>query len=127
MTRADNTQHLRDAAHRRAQDTRVRTEAALAVMRAAGEPITPTSLARTAGVARSWIYTQPDLVAALRTAVPDRASRQWGVRASEESWQHRLTLAHNRIRELTAENTQLRRQLAVTHGELRAARTISSR
>lgn len=126
MTRADNTHHLRAAAHRRAQDARARANAALATMRDAGQPITPTSLARAAGVARSWVYTQPDLIAALRAAAPD-PSRGLGrprSRASEDSWQHRLTLAHARIRELTAENAQLRAQLAVTHGELRAARTI---
>lgn len=126
MTRADNTHHLREAAQRRAADTQARTVAALAAMRAASQPITPTSLARTAGVARSWIYSQPDLMTTIRTTAPSPAPRQASVRASEESWQHRLPLAHERIRELTAENTQLRRQLAVTHGELRAARTVRS-
>ncbi|MGW6130812.1 hypothetical protein ACWFNE_12375 [Cellulomonas sp. NPDC055163] len=62
----------------------------------------------------------------IRAAAPSPAPRQAAAWASEESWQHRVTLAHARIRELSAENTHLRRQLAVTHGELRAARTVRS-
>lgn len=124
MTRADNTHHLREAAHRRAADAKTRTDAALRAMRTAGEPITPTSLARAAGVARSWIYSQPELMTTIRAAAPGPVPQRASVRASEESWQHRLALAHARIRELTAENALLRRQLAVTHGELRAARTV---
>ncbi|HET9255357.1 MAG TPA: hypothetical protein VFO16_09170 [Pseudonocardiaceae bacterium] len=47
--------------------------------------------------------------------------RQPGSRASEDSLRRRLELAHQRISQLRAENQQLRQDLAIAHGHLRAA------
>lgn len=125
MPPADNTHHLRAATRRRAENARTRAAAALLAMRSAGEPVMPTGLARAAGVARSWVYSQPELLAAIRSAAVPPPSPA-GVRATDESWQRRLALAHDRIRELAEENTRLRRQLAVAHGQLRSARTVGA-
>jgi hypothetical protein len=43
------------------------------------------------------------------------------------SWRQRLELAHTRIKELTHDNTQLRKQLAHAHGQLRAKRATPSK
>ena len=43
-------------------------------------------------------------------------------RGSDASLRQRLTLAHERIRELDDENHQLRNQIALLHGQLRANR-----
>ena len=59
--RADNSHHVVDAARRRARATRRSAVAALRRMNEAGMPITFDSLAREAGVSRSWLYNQPDL------------------------------------------------------------------
>lgn len=73
-----------------------------------GAPVTVAGLARAAGVARSWIYTQPDLLARITTERPDTAPAATDrTGASDESWQRRLELAHQRIKQLS-EDRQLR-------------------
>lgn len=118
--RADNSSHLRDAAAQRSRRTRERAEHAIAAAQANTRPITVAELARSAGVTRSWIYTQPDLIAQIATLnssaglnPPPRTA------ASEQSWKNRVDLAHRRITELTEQNVQLRHQLALAHGRLR--------
>ena len=65
MMRADNSHHVIDAARRRSQTTRRRAVAALRRMDNTGLPVTVDALAREAGVSRSWLYSQPDLRAAI--------------------------------------------------------------
>lgn len=127
--RADNTAHLRSAAHRRSALAHDRAEAAFTDLQARNQPITVAGFARAAGVARSWIYTQPDLLERIHRS-HDLASKRprpsIPTAASEASWQRRLELAHTRIAELTAENKQLRHQLALAHGQLRSERVSPS-
>jgi hypothetical protein len=125
--RADNSRHVIAAAHRRATATRKRAISALRRMDKAGLPITFDAVAREAAVSRSWLYNQPDLraeVERLRTRrnlsppgrpVPDRQ------RASDASLLRRLESAAERIRQLEADNQQLRAALALALGERRAA------
>ncbi len=120
--RADNAHYLRAAAQRRARETRTRAGEALRAIQTSGQSPTVSLLARTAGVTCSWIYTQPDLLTAITNsagATPQRAAPT--TTASEKSWQQRLELAHARIAELTRQDQDLRHQLALTHGQLRAA------
>jgi Family of unknown function (DUF6262) len=127
---ADNTAQLRDAAQRRHEQTRARTLHALNALQEQNTEITVSGLARAAGVARSWIYTQPDLVEAIKAIGNDRptaARPARGTESSEASWRQRLELAHDRIKELTNDNAQLRKQLARVHGQLRAQRTTPSK
>ena len=78
-------------------------------------------MARSAGVARSWIYTQPDLLDRINAQPSStRATGNPRTIASEESWQRRIELAHQRIKELTEENHQLGTQLTIAHGQRRA-------
>ena len=96
-----------------------------------GTHITVTAPAKAAGVARSWVYTQPDLMDRI-AATPQRPARPVPTRKTDESWQRRRELAHQRIKDLTGENNQLRCQLALAHGQSRAeqiasVRTLSSR
>ena len=128
--RADNTAQLRDAAQRRHEQTRARTLHALNSLQEQNAEITVSGLARAAGVARSWIYTQPDLVEAIKAASNERPTAvrpARGTETSDASWQQRLELAHGRIKELTNDNAQLRKQLALAHGQLRAQRTTPSK
>jgi hypothetical protein len=128
---ADNSSHRRAAARSKHEATRQRALAALAKLEADGTQITVTALAKTAAVARSWIYTQPDLMDRI-AATPERPTKPLLTRTTDESWQRRLELAHQRIKDLTEENKQLRTQLALAHGQRRAdqissARTVSTR
>jgi hypothetical protein len=59
--RSDNSQHLVAAAHKRTSQTRRRAVAALRRMADGNSAISFGSMAREAGVSRSWLYAQPDL------------------------------------------------------------------
>jgi Family of unknown function (DUF6262) len=123
---ADNSSHLRAAARSKHEATRTRALAALTELEADSRRITVTALAKAAGVARSWIYTQPDLMDRIATA-PERPTKDSPTRTTDESWQRRLELAHQRIKDLTEENKQLRTQLALAHGQRRAEQIASVR
>ena len=130
--RADNSQHIVDAARRRSEYTRAKAVQALRSLDAAGEPVTFETVARQAGVSRSWLYAQPDLRAEIerlraahrRDPVSPIPARQ---RSSDASLRRRLEASNARIRRLTEENQQLREQLARALGEQRTANKNSSR
>lgn len=123
---ADNTHHLLAAAGERSEKARARTAEAMTQLRETGRTATVSELAR-AGVSRSWLYTQPDLLDLLqkqkstnRTSTPGSSTR-----ASDTSLHRRLQLAHQRIRQLTDENARLSERLARTHGAFRAANQVN--
>lgn len=126
--RADNTRHIVAAAQRRHELTRSKTIQALRELETTGTTVTFDAVATTAGVSRSWLYTQPDLRAEIerlreatqRTPTTPLPARQ---RASDASLLRRLEAANERNRQLTEENRRLRDQLARALGEQRAART----
>lgn len=122
--RADNTIHLTTAARRRHELTRSKTIRALRELDASGGPVTFAIVAKSAGVSRSWLYTQPDIRAEIERlrsrhhrapaqAVPARQ------RTTDPSLRQRLHVANARNRELAEDNQRLRRQLAQALGELR--------
>lgn len=120
----DNSIHLISAAKQRHEQTRAKAIAAMHELDRTGALLTFESVARHAGVSRSWIYTQTDLKDEIRrlraqhrpepnTPLPVRQ------RASDDSLRQRLEIANRRNRELTDENQRLRRQLAYALGQLR--------
>ena len=105
--RHDNSHHLLAAAQRRRADTLERARKALQELGATGQRRTVTQIAAHAGVSRSWLYAQPELRDQLRrlTAIsetPEPAPARIE-RGSDASLRQRLTLAHERIRELDDE------------------------
>lgn len=99
---------LAAATARRHELTRAKAIQALRELARAGAPVTFASVAATAGISRSWLYTQPDLrgqIQELRAAAappgPTPPARQ---RASDPSLRARLTVALDRNRQL-AEKT----------------------
>jgi len=124
MPPADNTAALAHAARRRAEQARARAEHALETAARTGNPVTVAGLAKVAGVSRSWLYTQTDLLTAIhqtqqRQPATDRSGAQ---PASVTSLRHRLDTALTRIKQLRADNTDLTRQLETAHGEIRRLR-----
>ena len=128
---ADNSHHLRTAARRRSKETRTRAVKTLRRLDTTGAPITFDTVAREAGVSRSWLYTQTDLRSEIRRlrerhrtapppalAVPDRQ------RATDASLLRRLEAATERIRRLEQDNHALRDALAEALGEQRLNRTL---
>jgi Family of unknown function (DUF6262) len=124
--RRDNSHHLVAAAQRRRADALERARQALQQLDETGQRCTVMQIAARAGVSRSWLYAQTELRGQLRrlTAISETAESAPAriERASDTSLRQRLTLAHERIRELDDENRQLRNQIALLHGQLRANR-----
>lgn len=116
---------LSAAAARRHELTRSSAIQALRELDRGGTPVTFNSVAKAAGVSRSWLYTQPDISDQIRrlrektgSAGPARAipaSQQ----ASDASLRARLATALNRNRQLAEENAWLRRQLTHALGAAR--------
>jgi uncharacterized protein DUF6262 len=124
--RPNNTAPLITAARHRHELTRSKTIQTLPELDHAGTPVTFDSVAKAAGVSRSWLYTQPDIRTEIerlreltrRTPTP---SIPTGQRASDASLHTRLQAALQRNHQLAQENQHLRRQLATTLGEQRAS------
>ncbi|MFG2629831.1 DUF6262 family protein [Streptomyces sp. NPDC048473] len=128
--RADNSRHIVAAAGNRHEYTLAKAIKALREIDAAGTAVTFDSVARAAGVSRSWLYTQPDLRAEIERLRTERQRASDGPvparqRASDASLIWRLEAANERNRRLTEENCRLREQLAHALGYLRAARLQS--
>lgn len=128
---ADNTAHLIAAAHRRSEATMKRAGAAITAAEQAGVATTLTALARTAGVSRAWLYTQPGLLDRIRpltTARPGRPSATVPAsqRSTDASLRTRLDLALRRNRELARENQQLKVDLQNALGQVRSRRAVSA-
>jgi hypothetical protein len=119
----DNARHLTRAAHARAEQTRRRAVAALRQLTNSNQALTVAAVAQQASVSRSWLYTQPDLLHQIREHRPQTAALVTVPRrqaATDASLKQRLQLAHLRIRELEADNQQLRHTLAQALGDQRA-------
>nr|WTB34470.1 DUF6262 family protein [Streptomyces sp. NBC_00830] len=129
--RADNSQHVVDAARQRAVTTRSRAVAALRRMDAAGQPVSFDAVAREARVSRSWLYAQPDLRAEIsrlrerRAPAPATPQIPAQQRASDTSLLRRLEAATARNRQLEDEVRELREQLARVLGQQRADAVVT--
>jgi hypothetical protein len=123
---ADNSHLIVTAARQRAAATRKRAVAALRRMDATGVLVTFETVAREAGVSRSWLYNQPDLRVEIerlraRHRVPAARPVPERQRASDTSLLRRLEAATTRNRQLEVENRELRQALAIALGERRSA------
>ena len=122
---------LPDAAARRHELTRSKAVQALRELDRAGSPVTFAGVARTAGVSRSWLYTQPDISSQIRRlrekthGAGSAGAIPAGQQATDSSLRARLTTALDRNRQLADENARLRRQLTRALGDQRSARTRS--
>jgi hypothetical protein len=120
---------LAESARRRHQQALDSAHRVLREAEASGEPVTYAKIAAAADVSRSWLYTQPDIRAAIdrlrdlngRSTAAPVPTRQ---RSSAASLVRRLESAHRRNQELSREVAELREQLAAAHGELRALRSL---
>ncbi|MGH3504098.1 MAG: DUF6262 family protein [Nocardioidaceae bacterium] len=128
--RPDNTGPLIAAARTRRELTRAKAVRALRELEHAGTSVTFESIARTAGVSRSWLYAQPDIrveIERLRDSTRQAPSSSIPARqrASEASLLRRLTEANQRNRQLAEENARLRRELAHALGDQRTSARVT--
>jgi hypothetical protein len=125
VSRADNTLHLRRAAADRRDAATRRTIAAIDEFDRVGASVTIAGVASAAAVSRSWLYDQPELLAAalrLRERIPSATRVPAKQRATDESLRQRLDAARADIERLRTENAALHDQLARTLGEQRLRR-----
>lgn len=118
---ADNSHHLIEAGKRRHDDARRRAQDAIRAAATRGEALPVSALAVRAGVSRAFLYSNPDLIDAIRQ-VPGTGDHQ-GVlptrqRATEASLLSRLEALTQRNKALRTENHDLRQRLEIVHGEL---------
>jgi hypothetical protein len=117
---------LSEAAARRHELTRAKAVQALRELDRAGTPVTFARVAQTAGISRSWLYTQPDISSQIRrlrkstSGAGSAGAVPAGQRATDASLRTRLAAALDRNRQLSDENARLRRQLARALGEQRS-------
>jgi hypothetical protein len=121
----ENTAPLIAAAKARHELARSKTVRALRELARAGTPITFPTVAHTAGVSRSWLYTQTDLRDQIQQQRENsRRAPHTSIPPTQQATQttllHRLEAAHQRNRALTEENQRLRRQLEHALGDQRA-------
>lgn len=113
--RADNTAHLARAVQARQADTRRKAVSALTQLEQTGDAITVSALAAAAGITRSWIYTQPDLLLRIRQrSTEGRRPAQ----STDNSWEVDSTPPRSASGSLPPKR-KLRRQLAAAHGQRR--------
>lgn len=128
--RRNNSHHLIAAAQRRRADALERAQQTLHELGETGQRHTIVQIAAHAGVSRSWLYAQPELRDQLRrlTAISEpSASASTRIEpGTDASLRQRLTLAHERIRELDDETRHLRNQIALLHGQLRTNRIAAT-
>jgi sirohydrochlorin ferrochelatase len=128
MPPADNTRFLAQASQRRSQHTRQLAEQTITAARQHGQQPTVAAIARAAGVSRSWLYTQRDLIAAIaqlqqRQPVPSRTGPH---PASTQSLQRRLETTLARNKQLRRQVDDLTRRLEAAHGELRRLQALGN-
>lgn len=127
--RADNTSYVIAAAARRSHDSRQRVLAVLDASRDRGEQPTVTHVAAAAGVSRAYLYSQPDLIAAVQELQRADSGRPRGVptrqRATAASLLARIEILTARNTALREENRRLRRRLEAAHGQLRDNGVVS--
>lgn len=121
----DRVERLREAAQARHDDTLRRAQSTLRSLARRGEPITVRGVASAAGVSRSWLYRQPQLLAEIDRLRQPRPVRERSVpaaqRASVESLRQQLHAYRDEIARLRAENQALNEQLARQLGAARVA------
>ncbi|MEV6949859.1 DUF6262 family protein [Streptomyces sp. NPDC051172] len=127
MPPADNTAALAEATRRRSHRARTNAEKAISAAQRTGSHTSFAAIAKEAGVSRSWLYTQQDLVTAIRQLQSRQPSSQrtGSQPASVASIQRRLDVALARIKQLRTENSDLASGLEAAYGEIRRLRSLS--
>lgn len=118
-----NTQGLRANAQQKAEHTRERAEAAIALLIKAHRPITFKAVAETAGISTAWLYAHETIkqriihlraqhTPTFQVKVPVRE------RASSASQTAMMAALQKRVQEQAAEIETLKRQVEVAYGLL---------
>ena len=123
--KSDNSAALRAAAQRRSRLARRRTREAITWLVGENQVVSPTSVARRAGVSRQWLYTFDEALEAVRLAASTQRTAPVppDQRASVASLHRRLEAVSEDNRRLRGQVAELEERLAGAYGALRSVRT----
>jgi hypothetical protein len=120
-----NVEGLRTHAQKKAEATRQRAEEAIAQLIKEQRPVNFKTVAETAAISTAWLYGNEDLkqqIMHLRMQQIPKAQVKLPVReqASNASKEAVIAALRKRIKELEAENRDLKQQVEVAYGLLAA-------
>jgi hypothetical protein len=118
-----NVEGLRTHAQKKAEATQQRAEEAIALLIKEQRPVNFKTVAETATISTAWLYGNEDLkqrIMHLRTQQRPKAQVKLPVReqASNASKEAVIAALRKRIKELEAENRDLKQQVEVAYGLL---------
>jgi hypothetical protein len=125
-----NVEGLRTTAHRKAEVTQRKAEAALALLLKEQRPITFHAVAESAGISTAWLYgneAMKERIMHLRAEQLPRVPAKIPPKeqASAASKDAMIAALQKRVREQAAEIEQLKQQVEVAYGLLAAQRKES--
>lgn len=127
MTHQRNIEGLKNAARRKAEMTRQQVEETLRQMTQGKkqQPINFKTVAEAAGVSTAWLYAQQDIRERIthlrRQQVPHaQVEIPKSERASDESKDRLIAVLRQQVKELRAQNADLRKQLETAYGLVHA-------
>lgn len=121
MTHERNIEGLRKSAQLRHQQTMRRTEDGIGRLLQERRPVNFNTVAQTAGVSTAWLYQHPEVrsrIEHLREQHPSQPASTPKNKASDASKAAMLAALRQRVKQVEAENRELRRQLEVVYGQL---------
>lgn len=121
MTHERNVEGLRKSAQLRHQQTVQRAEEGIRRLLQEGRPVNFNTVAETASVSAAWLYQHPEMrqrIEHLRQQQSTRMIQPSKTRTSDASKDAMLTALRQRVKQVEAENRELKRQLEVVYGQL---------
>jgi hypothetical protein len=121
MTHERNVEGLHKSAQLRHQQTVQRAEEGIRRLLQEERSINFNTVAQTAGVSPAWLYQHPEMrqrIEQLRAEPSTRMRRPSKTKTSDASKNAMLTALRQRVKQVEAENRDLKRQLEIVYGQL---------
>lgn len=121
MTHERNVEGLHKSAQLRHQQTVQRAEEGIRRLLQEDRPVNFNTVAQTAGVSPAWLYQHPEMrqrIEHLRTQPSTQMRQPSKTKTSDASKDAMLSALRLRVKQVEAENRELRRQLEVVYGQL---------
>jgi hypothetical protein len=123
MSHKRNTSGLTESAKRKSVDTETRTEKAIRELIKEGKPINFHTVSKTAAVSIPWLYKNEKIrsrveILRAKQGTYQRVPVPLQERPSEASKDAIQVALKRRVKELTEENSALRKQLEVAYGQI---------
>jgi hypothetical protein len=116
-----NIEGLRRNAQQRHRQTAHRADEGIRRLLQEGRPVNFQTVAEAAHVSTAWLYQHPEIrgrIEHLREQQSSRASSSLKMKASDASKDAMQAALRQRVKQLEAENRELKQQLEVVYGQL---------